>query len=91
MVALGGSAIFNDPKTGDPAVVVQPNAGRFVAFDVVCPHQGCTVGYASGLFVCPCHGSTFNGETGAVLKGPATSGLTRIAIAEGPDGNLYAV
>jgi thiosulfate dehydrogenase [quinone] large subunit len=92
-VAVGGAATFNDPKTGDPAVVVQPAAGTFVAFDVICPHQGCTVGYdtAAKLFICPCHGSRFNGETGGRLTGPAPRGLTRITIAEGPDGDLYAV
>jgi thiosulfate dehydrogenase [quinone] large subunit len=93
MVTLGGSAIFNDPKTGDPAVVVQPSAGTFVAFDTICPHEGCTVAFNAPdkLFICPCHGSRFNGETGALVKGPATRGLTPITIAEGPDGDLYAV
>jgi len=92
-VSVGQSAIFNDPRTGDPAVVVQPSAGTFVAFDAVCPHEGCTVAYVppEKLFVCPCHGSRFNGETGALVNGPATRGLTRITIAEGPDGDLYAV
>jgi thiosulfate dehydrogenase [quinone] large subunit len=92
-VPLGQSATFNDPKTGDPAVVVQPSAGTFVAFDAICPHEGCTVAFAppDKLFICPCHGSRFNGETGALVHGPATRGLTPIAIAEGPDGDLYAV
>ena len=40
-------------------------------------------------FICPCHGSQFNGKTGAVLNGPAASGLGRIRIKEGPDGQLY--
>ena len=93
MVAVGQSATFNAPKSGDPAVVVQPTAGTFVAFDAVCPHEGCTVAYVATdkLFVCPCHGSRFNGETGALVRGPATRGLTPIAITEGPDGDLYAV
>jgi thiosulfate dehydrogenase [quinone] large subunit len=93
MVAVGGSATFNAPKSGDPAVVVQPAAGSFVAFDAICPHEGCTVAYAQpdNLFICPCHGSRFNGETGALVQGPATRGLTPITIAEGPDGDLYAV
>jgi len=92
-VAPGGSAPFTDPKTGEPAVVVQPTSGTFVAFDAVCPHEGCTVAYseAARLFICPCHGSRFNGTTGALVHGPATRGLTRIAIAEGPDGELYAI
>jgi thiosulfate dehydrogenase [quinone] large subunit len=91
-VPVQGAATFTDPATGDPAVVVQPVAGTFVAFDAICPHEGCTVNYSApnGLFICPCHGSRFNGRTGALVKGPATRGLTPIAIAEGPDGQLYA-
>ncbi|MGH9017299.1 MAG: Rieske 2Fe-2S domain-containing protein [Acidimicrobiales bacterium] len=92
-VVVGGSATFTAPKTGDPAVAVQPTAGSFAAFDTICPHEGCTVAYfaSDGLFICPCHGSRFNGRTGALVKGPATRGLTAIPIAEGPDGELYAV
>jgi thiosulfate dehydrogenase (quinone) large subunit len=90
-VPVGGSASFQAPSSGDPAVVVQPVAGTFAAFDVVCPHQGCVVAYSvpAKTFICPCHGSQFNGRTGAVLNGPATQGLGRIRVKEGPDGQLY--
>jgi thiosulfate dehydrogenase [quinone] large subunit len=90
-VPVGGSASFQAPSSGDPAVVVQPEAGTFAAFDVVCPHQGCVVAYSAPdkTFICPCHGSQFNGRTGAVLNGPATQGLGRIRVKEGPDGQLY--
>lgn len=91
-VPVGGAASFNDPATGDPSLVVQPQSGTFLAFDAVCPHAGCTVEWdpAAKFFVCPCHGSEFNGRTGAVETGPAATGLAPIAIAEGPDGQLYA-
>jgi thiosulfate dehydrogenase [quinone] large subunit len=91
-VPVAGSAEFQDPATGDPAIVVQPKAGSFLGFDAVCPHAGCTVAYDQSRvrFVCPCHGSEFNGGTGAVEVGPATRGLRRIAVAEGSDGQLYA-
>jgi thiosulfate dehydrogenase [quinone] large subunit len=91
-VPVAGSAAFQDPATGDPAIVVQPKAGTFVGFDAVCPHAGCTVGYDERRvrFVCPCHGSEFNGTTGALEVGPATHGLRRITVAEGSDGQLYA-
>jgi thiosulfate dehydrogenase [quinone] large subunit len=91
-VPVGGAASFQDPGTGDPALVIQPVQGTFLAFDAVCPHAGCPVQYSSQqrLFICPCHGSEFNGRTGAVEVGPAQSGLTRITIAEGADGQLYA-
>jgi thiosulfate dehydrogenase (quinone) large subunit len=91
-VPVGGVASFDDPATGDPSLVVQPVRGTFLAFDAVCPHAGCPVQYFSDQrrFICPCHGSEFNGHTGAVEVGPAETGLTRIRIAEGPDGQLYA-
>ena len=91
-VPVGGAASFQDPGTGDPALVIQPVQGTFLAFDAVCPHAGCPVQYSSQqrLFICPCHGSEFNGRTGAVEVGPAQSGLTRITVAEGSDGQLYA-
>ena len=90
---MKGAATFTDPATGDPAIVVQPTAGAFRAFDAVCPHAGCTVDYdrASARFFCPCHGSQFNGTTGAVEVGPASQGLGKIAIAKGSDGQLYAM
>ena len=90
-VPVGGAAAFQDPSSGDPSLVVQPEAGTFLAFDAVCPHAGCTVQYdtTGKRFVCPCHGSEFNGSTGAVEVGPAQSGLTRLTIAEGSDGDLY--
>jgi len=91
-VPVGGAASFSDPRTGDPSIVIQPTAGKFVAFDAVCPHAGCTVGYdqSSAVLVCPCHGSQFNAATGAVEVGPAATGLTPITIAKGGNGQLYA-
>ncbi len=88
-VPVGGAAQFGDPRTGDPSLVIQPQAGTFLAFDAVCPHAGCMVQYQQGTFVCPCHGSVFNGTTGAVETGPAASGLRELPIAEGSNGKLY--
>jgi nitrite reductase/ring-hydroxylating ferredoxin subunit len=39
--------------------------------------------------ICPCHGSEFNARTGAVEVGPAATGLARLRVAEGDDGQLY--
>jgi thiosulfate dehydrogenase [quinone] large subunit len=91
-VPVGQAASFSDPRTGDPSIVIQPRAGKFVAFDAVCPHAGCTVQYdpSNTILVCPCHGSQFNAATGAVETGPAATGLRPITIAEGSDGQLYA-
>jgi thiosulfate dehydrogenase (quinone) large subunit len=90
-VPLGGSASFTDPSTGDPALVIHQTAGDFVAFDAICPHQGCTVAYhqSSKIIACPCHGSEFDAKTGNVIRGPAATGLTPIRITDGPNGDLY--
>ena len=92
-VPVGGSAAFTDPKSGDPSLVIQQTADQFVAFDAICPHAGCTVAYqaGAGIIACPCHGSEFNPKTGAVILGPATSGLTAIKVIKGANGNLYVV
>jgi thiosulfate dehydrogenase [quinone] large subunit len=91
-VPVGGAASFQDPASGDPAIVLRPSHDRFVAYDAVCPHAGCTVGYASGagVLVCPCHGSEFNPDTGAVEAGPSPTGLRSIPVALGGNGQLYA-
>jgi thiosulfate dehydrogenase [quinone] large subunit len=90
-VPVGQAASFQDPATGDPSIVIQPRSGQFVAFDAVCPHAGCTVEYDPGaqVLLCPCHGSQFNASTGAVEVGPAATGLKRLGIAEGSNGQLY--
>jgi thiosulfate dehydrogenase [quinone] large subunit len=90
-VPVGQAASFQDPTTGDPSIVIQPSSGTFLAFDAVCPHAGCTVGYDASvkLIVCPCHGSEFSSSTGAVERGPAASGLTKLSIKKGSDGQLY--
>jgi thiosulfate dehydrogenase (quinone) large subunit len=92
-VPVGGSAAFNDPTSGDPSLVVQQTAGVYKAFDAICPHAGCTVAYqaSAGVIACPCHGSEFNAKTGAVIQGPATSGLTPIKVIKGSNGDLYVV
>jgi thiosulfate dehydrogenase [quinone] large subunit len=90
-VPVGGAASFTDPKQGVPAIVVQVKRSVFRAFSAVCPHAGCQVQFdqQSDLFICPCHGSIFNGSTGAVQQGPATTGLSSIPIVLGSNGQLY--
>ena len=89
-VPVGGAASFTDPKTGDPGLVLQLSRGQFVAYDAICPHAGCTVGYspAAKLIVCPCHGSEFDPRTGDVVSPPSPSGLGSIPIAVDGNGQL---
>jgi Rieske Fe-S protein len=82
-IPVGGGVILDNLKV----VVTQPTAGDFKAFSAVCPHQGCTVDKVdAGTITCPCHGSTFDIATGAVTKGPATSGLEAKGVTVGADG-----
>ncbi|HEX9043741.1 MAG TPA: TQO small subunit DoxD [Candidatus Limnocylindrales bacterium] len=74
---------FQDPSTGDPAVIIRLTSSHVVAYDAVCTHQGCTVGYdqGSGLLVCPCHGAAFDPTHGAeVVGGPAPAPLTSLPL-----------
>ena len=90
-VPVGQAATFTIPSNSDPGIVLHLTANNFLAYDAVCPHAGCPVGYyaANNVMVCPCHGSQFDVNTGDVLNGPAPHGLTKLKIAEGSDGNLY--
>lgn len=69
-----GSAVKVD-RDGVQAVVSRPDEDTVVAFSPVCPHQGCMVAPREELYVCPCHSSQFDLRTGAVLAGPAETGL----------------
>src|SRR5438445_13628091 len=53
---------LQDPASGDPAVAVSLGGGSVVAFDAVCTHAGCQVGYDASqrLLSCPCHGAVFD-------------------------------
>lgn len=67
-IPVGGGTVFKDQKV----VVTQPAKGDFKAFSAVCTHQGCLVDkVADGTIDCPCHGSRFSVENGAVKAGPA--------------------
>ncbi len=89
-VPKGHAAAFTIPSSGDPGIVIHTD-GAFYAYDAVCPHAGCTVGYyaANDLIVCPCHGSEFAVTSGDVLNGPAPHGLAKLKVVEGSNGNLY--
>ncbi len=90
-VPLGSAAVIQSlPSTGDPGIVFHLADGSWRAFDTVCPHNGCTVGWSQGssLMVCPCHGSQFQVSNGDVINGPAPHGLTEFTVEE-RGGDLY--
>ncbi len=85
------AATFTIPSNGEPGIVIHTDGGDFVAYNAVCPHMGCTVGYSSAnkIMICPCHGSEFEVSNGDVIVGPAPHGLTKLKVVEGTNGNLY--
>ncbi|MDX8147121.1 Rieske (2Fe-2S) protein [Lentzea sp. BCCO 10_0061] len=81
-----GSGLLVDMPGNAQLLVVQPRPGEFRAFNPACPHVGSLVNPpAGGVITCPLHGSAFDPLSGAVRKGPATSGLTEVAIARSGD------
>jgi Rieske Fe-S protein len=62
-------------------VVLVRSGDAVRAFSAICTHQGCTVdGVTDGVITCPCHGSTFDAETGDVVTGPATRPLAPVQV-----------
>jgi cytochrome b6-f complex iron-sulfur subunit len=78
-IPVGGAAAA-ETADGTKIIVAQPTAGEVVGFDARCPHQGCTVAPSGDKLSCPCHGSTFKTSDGSLLTGPATRGLTEVAV-----------
>ncbi len=89
-LAADSAAIYKDPSDGTPDIVVPHQSGGLSAFSAVCTHAGCTVDFASGVIACPCHGSEFDPNTGAVLRGPAATPLPAKHVIE-RRGSIYAV
>jgi Rieske Fe-S protein len=84
-IPMAGGLILNKRRI----VLTKDGQGAVHGFTAVCPHQGCTVSEVEkGLIGCPCHGSSFDAETGAVVRGPATRGLAVIPITV-VDGTVY--
>ncbi|MFI6100054.1 Rieske (2Fe-2S) protein [Lentzea sp. NPDC051213] len=85
------SGVLVDMPGNAQLLVVQPQSGEFRAFNPACPHVGSMVNPpAAGVITCPLHGSAFDPVSGAVRKGPATSGLTEVAIARSGEDLVLA-
>ncbi len=82
-IPVGSGKVIGD------IVVTQPTAGVFEGFVARCTHAGCKLSSVTGGELdCPCHGSRF-GLDGAVLRGPAVTPLTPVAV-KLADGNVVA-
>jgi cytochrome b6-f complex iron-sulfur subunit len=69
-----GSAALVQSAIGN-FLVAHTAQDSFVALSSICTHETCTItGFGSQLYVCPCHGSTFD-VNGRVTGGPAPASL----------------
>lgn len=75
-----GKCVSAKLPDGKPAIVSRLTPDTAVAFSARCTHLGCTVAPADTQLHCPCHGSVYNATTGAVIQGPATRALAKIAV-----------
>lgn len=74
-VPVGGGTVVGK------LLIVQPVSGTFKAYDAACPHKGVLVSAPKdGVATCPAHKSTFSITDGSRLGGPATRGLTEVAV-----------
>lgn len=80
-VPVGGGLLVDEPGGTGKLLLVQPSAGQVKAFNAACPHQGVMVGTPQGgTITCPGHGSQFDASSGALKKGPATTGLSTVNV-----------
>jgi nitrite reductase/ring-hydroxylating ferredoxin subunit len=76
-VPVGGVKLYRDERL----LVACPKKGEYRAFSAVCTHAGCVLDGVKGTTVtCSCHGSEFDGDTGAVEEGPATRALPAVPV-----------
>jgi len=75
-----GEAIAATGPDGAKIIIARPTQHTVAAFSAICTHQGCAVVPAGNQLDCPCHGSTYNATTGAVIIGPAPRPLPPVAV-----------
>jgi Rieske Fe-S protein len=84
-LAPNSAKIFKFGST--PAVLINTQEGKLLAFTAVCTHLTCTVTYetSTGTLYCPCHNGRFD-LAGNVISGPPPRPLEAFDVeVEGPD------
>jgi len=78
-------------RYGDSPIIVLNVEGEIRAFEAVCTHEGCPLGWNPGqrLIRCPCHGGAYD-PSGKVVDGPPPRPLHRLE-AQVADGTIYVV
>jgi Rieske Fe-S protein len=88
---VGG--IVRVTETTTPIALERTGASSFVAYSLICPHEGGTVSVTGGSsvpFVCPNHGAQFN-AAGQNVGGQRTSSLHTYAAVYDPATNSVTI
>ena len=80
--------VVKTPSGSSASVAVTKTGSTVLVFTATCTHQGCIVESVGNELGCPCHGSAFNPNTGAVIQGPADAPLKKYAVTEDA-GSIY--
>ena len=72
-----GSSVSVGTWKGRPVALARTGPSAFIAFTLLCPHQGVTVTKNQSGWLCDAHGSRFEPD-GELVLGPATNRLPRV-------------
>ncbi len=64
------------------AVYLVRHGDEITAFNAICPHAGCFVGYAAerNCFQCPCHTSSFEIDGGRIFPSPSPRDMDKLKV-----------
>jgi Rieske Fe-S protein len=78
LAKVGGATRIGSIK-GVPVAIARTGTSKYIAFNLLCPHQKVAVTQNEKGWVCNAHGSEFESD-GDLVLGPATTGLARIPV-----------
>ena len=76
LAKIGGATRIGSVQ-GVPVAIARTGTSKYIAFNLLCPHQKVTVTQNEKGWVCNAHGSEFESD-GDLALGPATTGLARV-------------
>ena len=76
LAKIGGATRIGSVR-GVPVAIARTGTSKYIAFNLLCPHQKVTVTQNEKGWVCNAHGSEFESD-GDLALGPATTGLARV-------------
>lgn len=73
-----------EPNQPIGAVYLRKVGDQVIAFNAICPHLGCFVGYTGGdnVFLCPCHTSAFELDGARIKPSPSPRDLDKLVVDE---------